>query len=233
MRNYIIKYLKTWWIPILTYIGLQIIYIIGLLSGSRFIFKLFPFLLIPVAISIALSSLAILIKHKWYLAIGQGLVGLLIVVFFYVFFYPRDLFFSHLGIPDNMEYMTPIDLQTQNSADSIMTLNLENGKFILANYGQGGMYKTFVWINPKEEGRIYIKVFEAKGNISLTNDRIRKASEIKVVKDELRCYSQEFTIYDGVWECYYLGRIEVWFNPKNGEDYKLLDEIYRIEGWIR
>ncbi len=232
MKNYINKYFKTWWIPIITYIGLQEIYVRGLRYGSRVFFILFPYILVPVAISIFISSLVILVKKKWYVAIGQVFLGIVIVLFYYVL-PSRDIFFSNLKIPDNIEYKTPIDLQTPNSANSIMTLSRENGEFFIANYGQGGMYKTFVWISPKEEGRIYVKAFEAKGNIPLTNDRIRKATELKVVKGELRCYSQEFTIYDGVWKSYYLGRIEIWFNPTNGEDYKLADELYKIEGWIR
>lgn len=226
------KYLTTWWIPILTYIGLQIVHILGLKFASSFVFKLFPFLLVPVAVSIAISSLVILVKHKWYTAVGQLFVGLFIVIFFYVL-NPRDAYFLSLKIPDNIEYKVPLDLKTQNSTDSIMTLSQKHGEFIIANYAQGGHYKIFIWVNPKEEGRIYLKAFEEKGNIPLSADRLRDKTETKVINDELKCYSSEFTIYEGAWENYYIARIEVWFNPINGDDYKLNDELYRVEGWIR
>ena len=43
-----------------------------------------------------------------------------------------------------------------------------------------------------------------------------------------------FVIYEGDWGKPYAARIEVWFVPDSGEDErKLIDRIFKIEGWQR
>lgn len=45
---------------------------------------------------------------------------------------------------------------------------------------------------------------------------------------------QKFIISEGDWGDYYAARIEVWFkNTNTGEEIKLLEKIYRVEGWER
>ena len=45
---------------------------------------------------------------------------------------------------------------------------------------------------------------------------------------------KEFTIYEGDWGDYYAARIEVWHRDANtGEEKKLMDKVYRVEGWMR
>ena len=45
---------------------------------------------------------------------------------------------------------------------------------------------------------------------------------------------QRFTIYEGDWFDYYAARIEVWFkDTKTGDEKKLLEKVYRVEGWMR
>ena len=45
---------------------------------------------------------------------------------------------------------------------------------------------------------------------------------------------KEFTIYEGDWEDYYAARIEVWhYDKATGKEKKLVEKIYRVEGWMR
>lgn len=45
---------------------------------------------------------------------------------------------------------------------------------------------------------------------------------------------QEFTIYEGDWGDYYAVRVEVWHqDASTGKEEKLLEKIYRMEGWMR
>ena len=45
---------------------------------------------------------------------------------------------------------------------------------------------------------------------------------------------QQFTIYEGDWGDYYAARIEVWHQDANtGEETKLMEKTYRVDGWMR
>ena len=45
---------------------------------------------------------------------------------------------------------------------------------------------------------------------------------------------KKFTIYEGDWGDYYAARIEVWYkNALTKKERKLMDKIYRVEGWMR
>ncbi len=104
-------------------------------------------------------------------------------------------------------------------------------KCLLANYGQPGMYKSVIWTNLKEEGKLYLKAYDAINDFEL--ERISEKTILTIHPNE-QPISQEFTNYDGVWERYYLARFEVWFKPTNGsEDKKIGEQIFKVEGWIR
>lgn len=230
MNSIIKTYFRTWWIPILTLIVFFILTTIGVLNGSRLVFKIYPYLAIIIYISIVSSSLII----KWYLAVAQLFIAVFIVLIFYFIFEPSDILFSNLEIPSNIEYKHPIELQTRNSADSILSLKKNDSEFIIANYGRPGIYKSFIFINPKESGTIFLKAFEVVGNIELSRYRLRKRSKINVKQNDNKAYSQEFTIYEGVWGHKYVARFELWFISENRQkEYKLSEELFLIEGWIQ
>ncbi|UII20540.1 hypothetical protein [Fulvivirga ligni] len=155
----------------------------------------------------------------------------IVLLIFYVMFYPRDLFFSNQQIPENTDFELPINLNNKSSVDSLMAMKNSNFEILLANYGQPGMYKSFVWTDLNEEGELYLKAYDAIHNFELV--RITERTELKVSKGESPI-SQEFTVYDGVWESYYLARFEVWFKPTDGTDeQKIGEQTFKVEGWIR
>ena len=45
---------------------------------------------------------------------------------------------------------------------------------------------------------------------------------------------KRFTIYEGDWEDYYAARIEVWHKDASTQkETKLLEKVYRVDGWMR
>lgn len=108
----------------------------------------------------------------------------------------------------------------------------------LARGMQGGIYHVRAFVNPGEPGRAYLKVFEATRNTPLSAARIEPRSMARIgwsvdPRDKFR-YLSEITVYEGDWGTFYPGRFELWFIPDSGKpDRKLLDRIFRIEGWMR
>jgi hypothetical protein len=108
----------------------------------------------------------------------------------------------------------------------------------LAKGMQGGIYQVRAFANPGEAGKVYIKVFEATRNTPLSEDRIKPVSMSRIGwssnTNELFRYQSEITVYEGDWGTYYPGRFELWFVPDSGRsERKLIDRIFRIEGWMR
>ena len=74
-------------------------------------------------------------------------------------------------------------------------------------------------------------------NVPLSENEIAERSNVKIGTTHTfrqLVYKKGFTIYEGDWEDYYAARIEVWHkNASSGEETKLLEKIYRVEGWMR
>jgi hypothetical protein len=108
----------------------------------------------------------------------------------------------------------------------------------LAKGMQGGIYHVRAFANPGEAGRVYLKVFEATQNTSLSAERIAPRSVSRIGwstnSNEKFRYQSEITVYEGDWGTFYPGRFELWFIPDSGSpERKLIDRIFRIEGWMR
>lgn len=108
----------------------------------------------------------------------------------------------------------------------------------LARGMQGGIYQLRAFVNPGEAGRTYLKVFEATRSTPLSAARIKPRSTARIgwsadPRDQFR-YLSEITVYEGDWGTFYPGRFELWFIPDSGKpERKLVDRIFRIEGWMR
>jgi hypothetical protein len=108
----------------------------------------------------------------------------------------------------------------------------------LAKGMQGGMYQVRAFVNSGEPGRAYLKVFEATKNTPLSAERIKPRSISRIGwstnSNEKFRYQSEITVYEGDWGIFYPGRFELWFIPDSGKaERKLIDRIFRIEGWMR
>lgn len=118
------------------------------------------------------------------------------------------------------------------------TLRTGESEIQLAKGMQGGIYQVRAFVNPGEAGRVYLKVFEATQNTPLSADRIKPVSISRIGwssnSNEKFRYQSEITVYEGDWGTFYPGRFELWFIPDSGgPERKLIDRIFRIEGWMR
>ena len=108
----------------------------------------------------------------------------------------------------------------------------------LLNGMQPGIYESRIRVNPGEPGKIYLKAFEATKGTPLSDTRLKQRSNEWVGWSadlgELFLSNTDFTIYEGDWGKPYAARFEVWFQPDSGApERKLLEKVYRIEGWQR
>lgn len=119
-----------------------------------------------------------------------------------------------------------------DSTDARTWLQIWNG-------GQGGIYEFDFYYPALPSGKVYLRCFEVTSNTELSSDRVRERTETTVLNHtsfEKIIDKKEFTIYEGDWEEYYAVRVEVWFHDfskKRGSDRKLLERVYRMEGWMR
>lgn len=191
---------------------------------------------------VALSQIPYsLYKKEWSVAFWQFTTFSFIIIFFIIyaiasFFVSQmrpDTFADNLTIPEGITINIPTD-SLSNTADGIKT-ELD---FEICNYFQPGIFRYSVWIKDLEDGVIFLKAFEVTQEFPLSPENLRKRSTISVINstsDITRLdLPDHFTIYEGDWGKPYAARFELWFKPKSGDkERKLLEKIYKIEGWQR
>ncbi len=102
----------------------------------------------------------------------------------------------------------------------------------------GGIYLVYSYLNPGEDGHVYLKVFEATRNTPLSERRIARRSTAYVGwsddPGEVFFSNTQITVYEGDWGVFYPARFELWFVPASGgPERKLIEKIFKIEGWQR
>ncbi|MBR2360517.1 MAG: hypothetical protein IKA75_08905 [Bacteroidaceae bacterium] len=148
----------------------------------------------------------------------------------------RSTFGKDHPIPEDMECHVPYasDARPEVVVDS---LDADSYLQVWDDY-QGGMYKYDFHYGPLPAGQIFLRCFEATENIPLSDVEVLGKSRVKfaepVTSFAQLADKQGFTIYEGVWGDYYAARIEVWFkDAATGKERKLLEKVYRVEGWQR
>ena len=198
-----------------------------------------------------LAFVTLLIEKRWWRAVGAFFSGALSFILFVgipivnMFFssMPDDFGKKHV-IPEGMEMnipitdancrwnatdgftFTPVDI---DSTDSNSWLQIWNGE-------QGGIYHYAFYWPALSDGEIYLRCFEATKDTELSASRLKPRTTVRVFGHNE--FGQvvpptEFTIYEGDWEDYYAVRVEVWHKPTGGKPHKLMEKIYRMEGWMR
>ena len=171
------------------------------------------------------------------------LFGLLFYYFFiYAFLYFQsapDKYADKLTIPKNIKINLPSD-----TTFSIKE-QVQFPDFQLYNSVQPGIYIYTIWTKNIEKGYCYLKAFEVTHNDPLSVDRLKERSKIEIHNptDSIAMFSmgqtqynvdRDFTIYEGDWDKPYAARFEVWFVPANsGQERKLVEKNFKIEGWMR
>ena len=190
------------------------------------------------------SWILLLIYSKWKKCLASfaisavaflAVCGILLYAINAMFNPGPDNFGKEHPIPAHLEYSIPLDEREELSFPIDSTA--QDTWLQIWNDFQGGMY-TYEFHHPAlEEGWIYLRCYEATENIPLSHERISEASKVAVPSTtsfskvvEKQC----FTIYPGDWGDYYAARIEVWHkDAKTGKERKLMEKVYRVEGWQR
>lgn len=145
-----------------------------------------------------------------------------------------DSFGKDHPIPAGLSYEIPMP---ENAPEPAIDSQDADSYLQLWNGIQGGVYLYSLSYPALPDGEVYLRCFEVTENIELSASRLKGASTVEV-KDHNAfgpvVERQQFSIYEGDWEDYYAARVEVWHhNASTGEETKLLEKTYRVEGWMR
>jgi len=196
-------------------------------------------LLILSILGLIASWVILLLRKKWIECLLSVILSAVIVC---VLWFPLvwgamtgpDGFGKKHHIPDGLAFNLPQESYSGNL--SIDSLDIQDYLQIW-NGPQGGIYKYDFYYPSLPAGDVFLRCYEVTKNIPLSEERIREKSTVSV--DSTYSFSQvvdkkEFTVYEGDWGDYYAARIEVWHRDANtGKEKKLMDKIYRVEGWMR
>lgn len=108
----------------------------------------------------------------------------------------------------------------------------------LTNSFQPGIYDVRIWVNAGEAGMIYLKAFEITKGTPLSVGKLKARSNEWIgwsaKADELFFSNTHIALSEGDWGKPYAARFEVWFAPATGNaERKLLDRVFKVEGWQR
>lgn len=209
------------------------------------------------AILVITTLIVALIKKQYKNAFLIALMGVLLIAYAIA-----ATFFGGLGngaldnfgkrhpIPEGMEYYTTkITPEYGNTAAQtyLDSLVVERG-IVVVDYGQPGEYRYMANVPAiPENGKIYLKLYEATTNLPLSEHDVKTSTTLLVEpSDTSRIYkmtdkepnrwnaTDKFTIHEGSWGDYYAARVELWYQPESGGEEQLLHSvIYQIEGWSR
>jgi len=237
MKRFFIKY---WWAFPILLASLMLALIILFTQTPSILESIIAVLLLLVIIALLTSWVLLLINKRWLECLFSFIVSIIIVVILWI-----PLFFSAMSgpdgfgkehpIPEGLEYNLPLSIESDKveAVDS-----LDNRTFLqIWNDFQGGMYKYDFYYGSLGPGEVFLRCYEVTSCQSLSEDRLTEQSRVAIrpqkqfgqVVDK-----QPFTIYEGDWGDYYAVRIEVWFkSAETNKERKLLEKVYRVEGWMR
>jgi hypothetical protein len=245
-QNFFTKYATKWWVPFSFWGIAFVLYNIGELYKISFLRTFSLTLLLVALVVLIISSLYQFYKKKWFGAI----VSLLTVGGTFVFFILAalasflsvmiggDHWADNLKIPENIPLSKPLDTdQNGNRTDSILQIKRKETDFLLYNSFQPGLYEYDFWTTKIEKGKVYLKAYEITQNYRLSESSLFETTFIEIYNpsDTVMKFrtKSHFTIYEGDWGKPYAARFEVWFKPdNNGQERKLLERNYKIEGWM-
>lgn len=222
------KYFIVWWIPIITYLIPILIFILGNILKKDELIDLSLIIFFINVLGNIISAIVQIVIKKWYFIFPQLIVTIFLFVITSVIFTlsPPDYYGANKTIPKNIIIVIPIETEI-NEDDLIVN------DFKIAAYSQPGIYTYYTNYQLNAKGSFFIRVFEITSNDKLSEKEILYRSKIIVNDLEVKMYSGEFVIYEGSWGDKYGARIELWYQPENGMEYKITEKKYVVEGWMR
>ena len=237
MKRFFIKY---WWaFPIM--LALSMLALIVLFTKTPSILEtIIGILLLFVIIALLISWVLLLINKQWLKFLLSFTVSfvvgcILLIPLTLSAMSGPDGFGKDHPIPEGLEYNLPLPFESEK-VEPVDSLN--NQTYLqIWNDIQGGLYKYDFYYGSLGRGEIFLRCYEVTSNMALSEDRLIEESRVKVSPQNQFgqvVNKQSFTIYEGDWDDYYAARIEVWFkNAETNQESKLLEKVYRVEGWMR
>ena len=237
MKRFFIKY---WWaFPIM--LALSMLALIVLFTKTPSILEtIIGILLLFVIIALLISWVLLLINKQWLKFLLSFTVSfvvgcILLIPLTLSAMSGPDGFGKDHPIPEGLEYNLPLPFES-DKVEPVDSLN--NQTYLqIWNDIQGGLYKYDFYYGSLGRGEIFLRCYEVTSNMPLSEDRLIEESRVKVSPQKQFgqvVNKQSFTIYEGDWDDYYAARIEVWFkNAETNQESKLLEKVYRVEGWMR
>ncbi len=244
MKRFILQY---WWVPPAVLAALMFLDCIIMIADLFIIEAIVGYVLFGVILFILISWAILLINKQWKKCLHSFLITILDVFVLSIplgvigLYAPSsDDFGRKHSIPEGLEFNIPFE-EYSNSTEVIDSLDIDTYLQIW-NGGQGGIYEYDFYYGALPAGEISLRCYEATKDIRLSaktawGDRIYESSKVAI--DSTSSFSklvnkQIFTIYEGDWGDYYAARIEVWHkDAKTGQETKLMEKVYRVEGWER
>lgn len=237
MKRFFIEY---WWtFPIM--LALSMLALIVLFTKTPSILEtIIGILLLLVIIALLISWVLLLINKQWLKFLLSFTVSfvvgcILLIPLTLSAMSGPDGFGKDHPIPEGLEYNLPLPFESEK-VEPVDSLN--NQTYLqIWNDIQGGLYKYDFYYGSLGRGEIFLRCYEVTSNMPLSEDRLIEESRVKVSPQKQFgqvVNKQSFTIYEGDWDDYYAARIEVWFkNAETNQESKLLEKVYRVEGWMR
>ena len=242
MKRLILNY---WWaLPILLFLCLL---------GLGFLFTHEPtvlesivgFLLLLVLICLIASWVVLLVNKKWWkcllsFALTVGIICLLWFPLVIGAMTGPDGFGKKHPIPDGLEYYLPIERPEsdylRDTFSSVEMDSLDVSSF-LQIWGDKGVYYYDFSYGTLPAGDVFLRCYEVTENCPLSEERLPDETTVHI--DAKPSFSKlvekkRFVISEGDWEDYYAARIEVWHrDAKTGDERKVMEKVYRVEGYMR
>lgn len=232
--------------------GLVSALIASLLPFNKWIESVFGWgsilLFLAVVVATLLGVVVAFVRRDFKRGLLTGLLGIVcgvglmvangIAMLCFMFADP-DHFADDLTLPTGVALAEPVPYTDEESLRHRVSEPVDGAACIQLYKGfQGGIYEADVWCNPQEPGHLYLKAFEITRAIELSGDAIRECTTQSAKYGPADrppfLHQMSFTVYEGNWGQYYGARIEVWFKPDGpGQERKLLEKNFKIEGWMR
>ncbi|HLU17815.1 MAG TPA: hypothetical protein VKZ76_07185 [Edaphocola sp.] len=246
----ILKYFfDKWWRPLIFFGLTSLIFVISEIIQNHRLIDYSFYLFALGLLGLLISTVYQLTKRNWLFAsltiltfgLGVFVFFILAIAQFWLIQSMPDRYADNLKIPDNIEIFEPkgdgdgyynIEKETDTLSDEPQLYDFE-----LYRSFQPGLYEYEIWLSKIDSGTVFLKVYEITKNDRLSENRLTKRSSIRVgnTNKELKKFetSEHFTIYEGDWGKPYAARFEVWYQPDKGQERKLTEKNYIIEGWQR
>lgn len=244
MKAFIIKY---WWSLPLCIAIIMISLMLLFVDAPTFWDHVVGCLLILVILLTIGSWVVLLMNKLWMksiLSIVTTILVLCVLGFPLILFasFAPDGFGKEHPIPAGMKYNIPL-CSNENEGDmtgqaDVVVDSLERNSYLqIREEGEHGHYQYSFYYKGLPKGDIFLRCYEVTENIPLSEDVLPQETTVFIDSTHSFCQlvnNRSFTIYEGDWGDYYAARVEVWHrNVVTKEEKKLMEKIYRVEGWER